>query len=138
MNVSHDEIILLPAGKWLDGLVARHIMGWQLDHLNPKEWLEQEFCGYITLEGWRPQGNFMPSIHIPDAWDVTEDMHVRGYWCQMRTPFGTGEHDDGYWAGFTPHLTTGWNGKPDNWTQAQTLPLAICRAALLAVLGDKT
>jgi hypothetical protein len=67
------------------------------------------------------------------AMQVVEAMAARGFWCQMRTPFRAGADGDGYWAGFTPHSTTGWNGRPDHWTSAETLPLAICLAALKAV-----
>lgn len=71
------------------------------------------------------------STDIAAAWLVVEAMEARGMWCQMRTPF-EGENSDGYWAGFTPHSTTGWNGKPDHWTQADDMALAICRASLAA------
>lgn len=72
------------------------------------------------------------STDIAAAFAVVMAMEARGYWCQMRTPFMPPQ-GDGYWAGFTPHATTGWNGTPDHWTSAETLPLAICRAALAAL-----
>ena len=73
------------------------------------------------------------STDIAAAWQVVEWMCERGYWCEMRTPFGTGDHNDGYWCGFTPHLTSGWNGVPDDWTSAPTLPEAICLSFLAAM-----
>ena len=66
---------------------------------------------------------------IADAWQIVKALARAGYWCQMRTPFGVGEYNDGYWCGFTPHLAGGWNGIPDDWTPAPTMPLAICAAA---------
>ena len=65
---------------------------------------------------------------------VQAEMHRRGFWMQLRSPFGT----DGQWScGFTPHLTTGWNGRPDYSAQADTPALAVCRAALLAVQAQE-
>ena len=74
------------------------------------------------------------STDISAAWQVCQVMEARGWWCQMRTPFDTSTqtHRYRYYAGFTPHKTTGWNGTPDHWTPAPSLPLAICRAALKA------
>ena len=79
------------------------------------------------------EGMWSPSTDIAAAWQVVEWMCERGYWCEMRTPFGTGDHNDGYWCGFTPHLTSGWNGVPDDWTSAPTLPEAICLSFLAAM-----
>jgi hypothetical protein len=67
------------------------------------------------------------------VWDVVKKMAELGYWCQMRTPFEKDSVSDN-WAGFTPHSTSGWNGKPDHWMCAETMPLAICRAALATML----
>lgn len=71
------------------------------------------------------------SEDVSSAMLVVRRLGELGYWCQMRTPLERDSEAD-YWAGFTPHSTTGWNGRPDHWTRAETLPLAICRAALLA------
>ncbi len=69
---------------------------------------------------------------IEAAFAVVEKMREKGYWCEMRNQFTVVETPD-CWAGFTRLGTTGWNGVPDNWTQAATIPFAICRAALAAV-----
>ena len=65
--------------------------------------------------------------NIKAAFEAVHFMIQKGYWCQMRTPFNNG---DGFWCGFTPHNTSGWNGTPDHWTCADNLPTAICRAFL--------
>ena len=92
-------------------------------------WLAQSYKGHMLccLE-------VVPfySADLTDAWYLVEHMHKQGYWCQMRTPFGKGEESDGYWAGFTPYLTSGWNGIPDNWRCGDSMPQAICRAFLAA------
>lgn len=80
------------------------------------------------------------STDIASAWKVVEKMEALGFWCQTQTPFGAIASlaaYDGYWAGFTPHGTTGWNGTPDHWTCAETLALAICMAALKTVAAMK-
>lgn len=71
------------------------------------------------------------SERIQEAWLIVEAMHKRGYWCRTQTPWRQSDTD--YWAGFTEHEWTGWNGRPDYWTSASSLPVAICLAALKAV-----
>jgi hypothetical protein len=77
---------------------------------------------YLSQVPWWPTS-------ISDAWELVEEMRAAGFWVQMRTPFVAGHNND-YWCGATPQGVTGWNGEPDNWTQAPTAPLAICRAYL--------
>ena len=74
------------------------------------------------------------STDLNAAKPIIDKLAELGYWAELRTPFGKDEYNDGYWCGFTPHLTTGWNGIPDHWTQAETMPEAICIAGL-AVVG---
>lgn len=118
-------------GRELDALVAEKVMGWEQVQDPP-----HTYIAYNTPTGFRlPEEIPAYSTDLNAAWKVVEAMRRRGFWCQMRTPFGTPEQklDDGCWAGFTPHGTSGWNGKPDNWTSAPTAPHAICLAALKAV-----
>lgn len=105
--MTDDEIDTLEAGYQTDAVISR--------------------CMFEKLT------TFRFSTNISDAMYLTWLMEQRGFWCQMRTPFGIGKDDDGYWAGFTPHQTTGWNERPDHNTSAPTLPLAICRAALKTI-----
>ena len=107
----------MKAGRELDELMVE-VMGWTL-----------AFGPYDPeLRVWSP------STNMTDAWEVVERLDALGYWFQGRTRFDNeGEHDDGCWAGFTPHLTTGWNGQPDHYTNAPSMPHAICLAALKAV-----
>ena len=71
------------------------------------------------------------------SWDwailVQAEMHKRGYWMYLRSAFGA--DNDGWWCGFAPLLTTGWNGRPDHQTTAETGPLAICRSALKTLMS---
>lgn len=99
----------MKAGRELDALVAEKVMG--------------DVGGTVPYY----------SASLEAMWLVIDAMYQRGYWCQMRTPFQAGADGDGFWAGFTPHGTSGWNGKPDHWTRADDMPHAICLAALEAV-----
>lgn len=56
-----------------------------------------------------------------------------GYWWQMRSPFHPG---DNYWAGITPHNTTGWNGTPDHWTP-DTKPGRALAIAFLRLMEER-
>lgn len=51
------------------------------------------------------------------------------YWCEMKMNF---DPNDPYpcRAGFTPALTTGWNGIPDYYAEARMMPMAVALAAL--------
>jgi hypothetical protein len=140
----------LPAGHELDLLVAERVMGWT--------WVETRVAGTnerarvfaapgaTTDDGtWtradvrrnRNAPNARYSTDIAAAWKVVGEMERRGFHARLKTPFDPKsdkvavEHH----AGFTPHGMTGWNGLPDHRGFADTMPLAICRAALAAVEG---
>lgn len=95
----------IPAGRELDLLVAEHVMGWKI---HP--------CGTYEVDGSmsRHSTAFHPSTDIRHAWEVVERIPVdvllrKGSpWCLCEILHG-------------PIVT------------AETMPLAICRAALLAV-----
>ena len=103
-------------------------------------WKDKESWRLISGDRWRKPVAF-------DSWLgmelVLERMRELGWWCQMRTPFGgvelgdVGEADSGpqgwYCAGFTPLLTTGFNGRPDHQAHAPTLPEAVFLAACKAL-----
>lgn len=135
---------MLP-GIELDTRIAELVMKWPRwdmeDDYNGPEGVTifavfDEYVG-VYLDGSENVTDwFDPSSDMQSAMWVVEEMERRGYWCQMRTPFSEPKGDDGYWVGFTPHGTTGWNGRPDNWTKGSTLPHAICLAALATVNND--
>ena len=123
----------------IDVQVAEKVMGWtkyvSADHTQSHVKVLREMG---IIYGWRigkkDIGLDVPhfSTDIAAAWQVVEKMSKRGFWCQIRNEFEAHGGPD-CWAGFTPHSTTGWNGAPDHWTQADTAPMAICLAALKAV-----
>ena len=78
------------------------------------------------------------STDVQAALMIQAEMHRRGFWMELRSSFDRdgGKHYDGWWGGFTPHLTTGWNGRPDHSTQGATAAAAICLAALATICDN--
>ena len=116
--MTRDEILNMPAGRELDVLVANKVLG-----IVPTKWhpLENPW-DEIPL---RPY-----STDIAAAWKVVERLHEKGFY--------TGFYRNGKGA------TDKRGNFIENWgvdigcvielADQPTLPLAICRAALLAVL----
>jgi hypothetical protein len=107
----------------MDAIVAEKVMGISVTG----RWLSRLY--YDPGGGVR---RALPrySTDFAAAFEVVEKMGERGFWCRMTTPFYPGAP---YHAGFTPHETTGWNGRPDHEGSAPTLAHAICLAALRAL-----
>lgn len=86
----------------------------------------------------RPEPTGWPSlVRVPAYSDdsaaadqLVEEMAARGFWCQYHSPFEPGM---AHRAGFTPHSTTGWNGRPDFPGEGTTRPDAVSAAALIAL-----
>jgi hypothetical protein len=118
-----------PAGRELDALVANKVMGYQI-------------LGYASIwtDSVRVIRNglgvtFHPSEDTSAAFDTQAELHRRGYHMQLKSPFlpdsDAAESGHVWFCGFTPHGTSGWNGRPDFLASGETPALAICRAALL-------
>jgi hypothetical protein len=129
----------MEAGLELEALVLEKVFGFP----RKKVFLFYEDSSY---QHYIPSGkprctheiDARPAPWFSRSWEaagmVVEQMAKKGYWCQIRNEFESPGGID-CWAGFTPHGTTGWKGRPDHWTKAETVPLAICLAAL-ATLED--
>lgn len=74
------------------------------------------------------------SRDIAAAWLVVRNIEHRGYYWKIHTPFRQG---DPHFAGVTPQGITGWNGRPDFEGSGETMPEAICKAALLVVRAER-
>ena len=127
--MTRDEILNMPAGREMDALVAEKVMGWTNPRITPS--------GRFRITppmGGKYHGGQMPpkySTDIAAAWQVVEWLMERGdvfveYW------------SDGEWfvadkpVGVRQDATTAMcDGKA---TGEMSAPLAICRAALLAVM----
>ena len=122
--MTKDEIQVIPAGPEMDMLVAQNVMGWTIgpeeeiwdQHMHFKQKV-QCWLSPAILEYWIV-GKFNPSSDISAAWEVVEKMQSMGYCFDAdgnarvkRIRFGIGQEIG----------------------EAETMPLAICRAALLVV-----
>jgi hypothetical protein len=110
--MTRDEILNMPAGREIDALIANRVFGMRIDKT-------------FTALVWIPASY---STNIAVAWMVVEKMKIIGHNFRMvqyayNRTYATFEND----------LDS------DNWIEANgeyCTPLAICRAALLAVMGD--
>ena len=136
--MTRDEMLAMKAGRELDALVAEKVMGWR----STKGWEDCWATGagpyYWPGDGRMPVGHAAFSTDIAPAWKVMEKMVENGYCPAILSD------DNGHWA----LSLDGWQNVPDGdepqditttflveaalW--ADTVPLAICRAALLAVM----
>jgi hypothetical protein len=129
--MTHEQIDQLEAGPELDALIAEKVMGWTgVEKSNNVGW---------ELQGYPPNpkklhraggAHLVPdySTEIPAAWLVVEKLGFL---------FTIGRQTNGY-------IVVIYSNNP-NLTQtdgcgiggAKTAPLAICRAALKTVMGEK-
>jgi hypothetical protein len=126
------DTIPLPAGRELDARIARDVMGW-----TDQEgfWMERTPDGlrYRVAENW---DEFQPSTDIRAAWNVVERMRPRFPDASLAVRLGAG--DTGNW--FCEFgIDYGWatHGEGDEVVavgEADTAPLAICYAALAAIM----
>lgn len=117
----------LKAGRELDALIAEKVMG-----------LKYEFEGDSPI--YAPN-DFLPhySTEIASAWEVIDKMWRDGEW--RVTVFYGGDEARWWGAEFAydaNHLGAAYHALYDRKVEARadTAPLAICRAALLAVGGE--
>ncbi len=109
--------------------------GWAMDQTwadysgdHPPKWCEK--CQKRPSQFQSGQYVLRPySTSIGAAWEVVEKLNKK-FHLRLISPFEPGEP---YFAGFSPHGMTGWDGRPHFEAGADTAPLAICRAALKAV-----
>lgn len=119
MNLTQEQILALPAGREIDVLVATKVMGWTLHEKGYYICPDRDY--HPTIYTW------LPSDEIPSAWEVVEklissDSEV-AICSLLPNDANPGKAD---W-----HVeVSGWKGFD---ARANTMPLAVCRAALLAV-----
>jgi hypothetical protein len=119
--MTRDEILNMPAGKEMDALIAEKVMGW---HRHGSSWHDDAgYCAYNEQETWEP--HFEPSRKIEDAWEVVEKLcNETGCdvvkVCKRDPELLRGEWSCNFGRGFEAF--------------GDTATLAICRAALMAVM----
>lgn len=108
--MTRDEILAMPAGRELDSQVAEKVMGLKQSPKNA------EFFQYwpYAFEPARPY-----STDIAAAWEVVGKFGL----------FNLTRYGDGTWGAQD-------NARFDEPVVAETAPLAICRASLLALLPE--
>lgn len=121
--MTRDEILAIEPGRELDVLVAEKVMRWK-----PFSGGFRIQTGQIrTLESVSGSRSFHPSTDISAAWEVRQRIH--------ETIGGTkiiSVCDE------FPEECQIWDGRKYISVRANTVPEAICKAALLAVLGGET
>lgn len=111
--MTKDEIMNMPAGREMDALIGHHVMGL----VGPSD-IYWEY-----------------STNISAAWDVVEKIgekkNTQLYLCtNFSSEFGNQ---------FYAEIFINWDGEAENVVTsatAETAPLAICRASLLAVMKE--
>lgn len=128
-----DEIAAMPAGREMDARVAETVMGWLVVEGGGEDWYERLVTRWPCLVMF-PAGNvclhrseygesesWKPSTDIAAAWEVVEHLQKSGWWLLLTSP----RKSTPLWTAVLPGLV---------YSESETAPLAICRAALLAVV----
>lgn len=127
----------MPAGDAMDALIAERVMGWSRWYENKKDLYPPE--GSEENLGWTKKGGILIAAHIPKysseieaAWRVVEK--VKGNSHQDLLTIQQEDMHPGSWeVGWMEYLPYE-GGCLKRSSVADTVPLAICRAALKAVL----
>lgn len=124
----------LAAGPDMDRLIAQKVMGWETRISDSREVPHYRF--YIIVTGsendhedsQRPGTTFAPSTNIAHAWEVVERLPISHR--DASAHFSVQRESDGRWS-------AGYIDSDPAFTfvkgEAETAPLAICRAALKAM-----
>jgi len=160
MNLTREQIAELEAGRETDALVATEVMGWiysdtwgQLvpsGHADPPIWSDWEWdieeltyvkhpINMMSGVSYRGDKPYIPdySINISASWKVAEKLKLSVL--PLETGYFAGIYDleieyfDDDMGIIDGHFGGGYAGMRRIYSIADTAPLAICRAALLAV-----
>jgi hypothetical protein len=137
----------MPAGPELDRLIAAKVMGWTLYHYTKSrpghwEWITAPPCADVpiriacgSVRGYFTEADalsdFAPSTNIAHAFEVVEHLQM-GFKGKRQLYLQTDGYGSEKWM-------ASWH-RPEEYVtmaenEADTAPLAICRAALKAVAG---
>jgi hypothetical protein len=117
------DILTMDAGREMDELILKHIFGFE--HLPPPampRFQRPTEHGVETIDYPRPY-----STDIWSAWQVVEKMIGNDWDFYMENASNNRTNPDLFWVMFDK------NAEGDNCAECESAPLAICRAALLAV-----
>lgn len=122
--MTREEILNMPAGREMDAMIAEKCMGWEYKETYRTMTWELPHKKVIAL--FSPEGIEKTPPHystnIAAAWEVVEKLKI----FSINAPRSTKEFYSAWcWVIGYGHENA----------QADTAPLAICRVALLAVMG---
>lgn len=95
-----------------------------------------------ALDGILSDFMFYPDGIQGGTWDavgiIVDFMEMHGFFLTLKSPWVMNPYlltgDAAWWAGFTPHGTSGFNGMPDYYASGPSGPIAVARAAALCWL----
>jgi hypothetical protein len=126
-----DEILKMQAGREMDALIAREVMAFDYDFIKSRN-----ECRFIDQEGNTYRAEDLPRFteDIAAAWQAVAKMREKGFdfFAEWVTENAVSRLNSLPWACFAPDDNDG--DFADFTATAETMPLAICRAALLAVM----
>ncbi|SDY98057.1 BC1872 family protein [Hymenobacter psychrophilus] len=123
--MTREEIEQMPAGREMDGLIAHMVIGAQTQVIESDWRYDSQHMERRPDRPWEHMPYY--STEIGAAWDVVERLDKTAQLCDVTRINGG--------ATYLHHCEV-WNtsGEPYHRATADTAPLAICRAALLATL----
>lgn len=147
MEMTHDEVEAMPAGRYMDALIAERVMG--LTNIRPG-WADR--CGYggTTIYEHGDKPDYIESEKLAPCLlfgDESSETELPGYSDDIAAAWqvighfeaGNAEIHLTKWVDNAPNWLAGIEGfaagvSAAAWACADTAPLAICRAALLTTL----
>ena len=124
--MSRDEILKMEAGREIEVLMVKKVMPSTVGSY--PYYSEHYGKAYIRTSAQSRARRWRPSEDIADAWDVVEMMRNKVIYKYPVCPNIIYHHTDGLW--HCEYFSGDWMRN----ATAPTAPLAICRAALLAVM----
>jgi hypothetical protein len=118
-ELTREEIENTPAGREMDVLIEQEIFGRKIANVNSPSWQD----GYSYEETFY-------SSDISCAWALVEKLNQLDVWICVSNNFTNPTKDTWLKGGFICEFSIGWDGEID-FVMADTVPLAICRAARL-------
>ncbi|WMT42831.1 hypothetical protein RE628_11390 [Paenibacillus sp. D2_2] len=124
-----EEIQAMKPGEHMDRLIAEKVMRMHItigEYSGAEYWNDEDDFSPYSVKG------FIPSIDISTAWDVVEKISSKENWMLYRIGQTDEDGQIKFECAFL-EINRGITG----YARAITAPEAICKAALLAVLGRK-
>lgn len=140
-TLTAEYVLSLEAGREMDALVAEHVMGWKKRPLSGLCWwksVDGEWCPAATWGAWQPSTKAAPALWVVNAMrDRPGQVAARlGFYIDSTAPEGT----RGVSVAFGRHVAGAYvpaDTRPVDDETERLTSLAICRAALLAVISQR-